>query len=432
MNNNLSLGTSTYGSRTSEVLWPSVLLFIYVLLPELLVVGIETILFVCLLLFVGIWWVASREKLPSDIPRFVGLLLLIVFVGLLGAEGHDGYDVAKDVWYVTNAALALLVGYVLMLNMNDLGRFLRVFIIVGTIIAMLYLRPFIFYPVLLKLDVDTLRRLSGGGSMTPCIALGVLMSARIGGIRLFEKNEWFFWFSSIACSLAVILSYSRTMLAVLLLILLTAFGWVSFASRGRVLVLLGALISVIAVGLSIPADEFGLTQTMINKILFSIQEIRIANYFSYASINEHWRGYETLRALYTYSLGTPWQYLVGGGFGTNVDLGLFMDLGGDRVRFAPILHNGYMYLLVKTGIVGLFLYLLLFYRMIRKGTLLSLSKEPEMKYCGRLIVGLVLAFIVTSAVVSGMFNKAGMLSTSLLLGALLAYGSMRHSGRSTA
>lgn len=426
---NASVELTLNNPQVSEkVLWPSVLLFLYILLPEFFAVGIETLLFICLLIFVGIWWVASREKLPSDIPRFMGLLLLIVFVGLLGAGGHDGYDVAKDVWYVANAALALLVGYVLMLNMRDLLSFLRVFVIAGTVVAMLYLRPFVFYPSLLKLDIGVIRGLSGGGPMTPCIALGVLLAARIGGIRLFEKNSWFFWLATTLCSFSVLLSYSRTMLVVLLLIVLSALGWIGFANWKKVVLLMAAIVSIVAMGMSLHITE-DINPSMIDKIIYSFQEMRVANYFSLASINEHWRGYETLRAFYTYSLGTPWEYLVGGGFGTNIDLGLFMDLGGDRVRFAPVLHNGYMYLLVKTGIVGLFLYFLLLYRTVRKGTLLSLSKKAEMKYCGRLIVGLGLSFIVTTVVVAGMFNKTAMLSTLLLLGALLAFGTLSEYGK---
>ncbi|MBY0579219.1 MAG: O-antigen ligase family protein [Burkholderiales bacterium] len=408
-----------------KVLWPSVLLFIYILLPEILAVGFETFLFLCFLLFVAIWWIASREKFPADIPHFIGPLGLILFVGLLGVEGHEGYDVAKDVWYVTNAALSMIVGYVLMLNMRDLSRFFRVFVIASTIIAIFYLRPFVMYPWLLDLNFSVLRKLSGGGPMAPCVALGVLLAARMGGIRLFEKSTCLFYLAVALCSAAVILTYSRTELVMVSLFALTVFGWVQFTSRRRVVLLIAGMASLVVIGMSLPvAQEIGWNATLIDKALYSLQEMRVMNYVSLASINEHWRGYETLRALYTYSLGTPLQYLIGGGFGTNVDLGFFINLGGERMRFAPILHNGYMYLLVKTGMVGLFFYLLLLYRVTRRGTLLSFSQRMDVKYCGRLIVGLSLSFVATTFVIAGMFNKSGMLTASLLLGALLAYGSI--------
>lgn len=408
---------------SGKAFWPSVLLFIYILLPDILAAGIETFFFLCLLLFAGIWWIASREKLPSEISRFAGPLLIVVLIGLLGSEGHRGYDVAKDVWYVTNAALAIIVGYVLMKNMQDMGRFFRVFVIAGTIIAIFYLRPFVLYPVLFKLDIDELRRLSGGGPMTPCISLGVLLVSSMSGIRLFKGNPWLFSICATFCSLAVLLSFSRTMLAALLLIALAVFGWIQFTKFSRLAFIVVMAVSILAVGLMMPVSDIGMHSSLFDKILFSLQEIRVTNYYSMASINEHWRGYEMLRALYTYLLGTPWQYLVGGGFGTNVDLGLFMDLGGERIRFVPILHNGYMYLLVKTGLVGFFLYLLLLYRVTRRGTLMSLSKQRETLYVGRFLVGLGLVFAATTFVIGGMFNKAGMLSTLMLLGALLAYGS---------
>lgn len=70
-------------------------------------------------------------------------------------------------------------------------------------------------------------------------------------------------------------------------------------------------------------------------------------------------GYETSRALETYTSGTPVQVLLGQGFGKQLDLDLFIALGwGDtgereRIHFAPILHNGYAYLLFKAGPISL-------------------------------------------------------------------------------
>jgi hypothetical protein len=80
-----------------------------------------------------------------------------------------------------------------------------------------------------------------------------------------------------------------------------------------------------------------------------------------------------------------------------------------------------MYLLVKTGIIGLLFYLVLLYRMAKTGTVLDRSNRADMKYCGRLIVGMSLAFASSSFVIAGMLNKTVTLPMTILLGALLAY-----------
>ncbi|MBY0579659.1 MAG: hypothetical protein K2P57_11510 [Burkholderiales bacterium] len=402
--------------------WPAVLLYFYIFVPIFLYVGIETFLFISFLLFVFIWWVASREKFPDDLHRVIGPLLLILLVGLLQVSGHERYDVFKDIWYVSNAALALTAGYVLMRNLRDLGRFFSIFIIAAFFVALLHLVRFALHPELLSFDMEDIRKYAGVGFFEPGLGLTLLLVARLIGLKIFRRNIWFPFLATPVFVVSVALSFSRTQIVSLALMWLAVFGWVNFNNGRKTVLVIMATILFLTIGFLFPQQDFiSGHASMLDKFLFSFQEIRVVDYRSMSMINEHWRGYETARALYTYSLGTPLQYLIGGGFGANVDLGLFMDLGGERIRFAPILHNGYMYLLVKTGMIGLFLYLLLLYRMTRKGILLSVSESREIKFCGRLIIGLSLSFVSTTFVVAGMFNKSGLLSMSILLGALLAY-----------
>lgn len=60
----------------------------------------------------------------------------------------------------------------------------------------------------------------------------------------------------------------------------------------------------------------------------------------------------------------------GEGLGALVDLGLFESLTRDprdAVRFIPIFHNGYVFVLVKAGLVGIALYLLVLTRLYLMG-----------------------------------------------------------------
>ncbi len=402
--------------------WPAVLLFLYILVPIFLYVGIETFLFISFLLFVFIWWVASGQKFPADLYSAIGPLLLILLVGLLQASGHERYDVFKDIWYVSNAALALTAGYVLMRNLRDLGRFFSIFIIAAFFVALLHLVRFALHPELLSFDMEDIRKYAGGGFFEPSLGLTLLLVARLIGLKTFRRNTWFPFLATPVFVVSVALSFSRTQIVSLALMWLAVFGWIHFNNGRKTVLVAISAVFMIAIGFILPEQDFiSGHASMLDKFLFSFQEIRVVDYRSMFMINEHWRGYETARALYTYSLGTPLQYLIGGGFGVNVDLGFFMDLGGERIRFAPILHNGYMYLLVKVGIFGLFLYFLLLYRLARVGTLIGRSDRADLKYCGRLLVGISLAFLANTYVVAGMFNKSALLSMSILLGALLAY-----------
>jgi hypothetical protein len=80
-------------------------------------------------------------------------------------------------------------------------------------------------------------------------------------------------------------------------------------------------------------------------------------------IQDNWRGYEAYQGMMKYEDGDALQQVFGFGFGARVDLGLIMKLGGKDYEDVPILHNEYVMLLVKTGVVGLLLYLVFLYTL---------------------------------------------------------------------
>lgn len=415
-------------AKPIPVVWPAWLFFIFVLLPVVLPVAVETFLFGYFLFFPLIVWMNSSRKDHARLLRIISPLLLLTTVGLVGAYHHKMYDVGKDVWYVLNAVLALAVGYVLMLNLRDLDRLFRIFIITATFIALLHLLRFAFNPSLLGMDADQIRRFVGEGYFAPGIALALFLAARKMGVSLFGKHTWFSVLSLCLCALSVAASFSRILLVSLLILLLTIIGWIHFNDRKKVLyILIGTTLAAL-VAFNLPAPRLlGSHSSLSDKFLHSVQEIRVKDYVSIAEINQNWRGYETARALRTFRQGTPAEYIVGQGFGALVDLGLAMPLGAEKIRFAPVLHNGYMYVLVKTGVAGLLLYLLTLVRVGATGVELSRSDDKRALFAGRLLIALGLIFAVSTFVISGMFNKMDLLSVSLLTGALLGYYALQES-----
>jgi O-antigen ligase len=360
--------------------------------------------------------------MPTELSSFVMPLLLIILVGLLNFTGHKTYDIAKDIWYIANPALALAAGYVLMRNLKDLRRLFKVFIIAATLVALFHLLRIGLHSEMLHTSAVDIRKEAGSGFLAPVLAIALFLVARKMKMRIFGTQSWISFFCFMLCLLSIILSFSRTLEVSLVLLTLSVLGWINFQDSIKVMLFVAFAVVLIGLGLSLPPSyENTLHPTLSDKILNSLQEIKIKEYHSMREINSHWRGFETARALDTYTKGTIPEYFVGQGLGSKVDLGLNMPLGDDKFRYIPTLHNGYMYLLVKTGIIGLFLYLLLLYRMARTGTVLERSNRADMKYCGRLIVGMSLAFASSSFVIAGMLNKTVTLPMTILLGALLAY-----------
>ena len=117
--------------------------------------------------------------------------------------------------------------------------------------------------------------------------------------------------------------------------------------------------------------------------------------------------------------------MFGGGFGSLVDLGFAMQLGpGQEFQFIPVLHNGYMYLLVKTGFLGLTWFVLFIVQNLFTGLRVIRSKILEARMAGLIILWSCLVFLFTQGVITGIYNKAGLAPNLLILGAACASLSM--------
>jgi len=158
----------------------------------------------------------------------------------------------------------------------------------------------------------------------------------------------------------------------------------------------------------LPADLFksNSSSTFTDKIIGSFGEITIGNYNSEQDINLRYRGYETFMALNGYAEGSEAEMLFGG-LGKLVDLKTFVRLGEDAdFRYIPVLHNGWMYLLVKTGITGVLTYLLIFFGLVvtnwRKYT--DMAGRPIIRLLAALNIGCVISLLITNYIVTSFFN----------------------------
>lgn len=132
---------------------------------------------------------------------------------------------------------------------------------------------------------------------------------------------------------------------------------------------------------------------------------------------DHWRAYEATRALSLMS-ENPINYMVGTGNGSQVNLKFHSPLGDSKkgLKFISEIHNGYIFVLYKTGIFGILIYLFF---------LISLYKinYGQKDYLSNLISGIGLFYLFSSLTITGIFNKRDILI--LILGALFYFSSVK-------
>ena len=416
-------------SKRGSATWPAFSIVLLLVLAVLLPPGFMTGMNLCLLFLAAMAWLGSGEQFDRNLLRAIAPFLAIAVVGLLGGIGADRYLYLKDAWYVTNPAIIICVGYVLYRNKPDLARGLRAFVIGGTLLALLHFTVFIRHPEVLSLSAYKLREAVGTGYYAIALAFTVLCVYFGRWRENLQLPNWFAVLLLVICSTGVAATFSRTMVIIAAIGVAAAFGFFARQELPRTVALaIAALAAIVVLNLSLDLNSDDVRQSFLGKIARSVEELSVDETSDIRSINLNWRGYETSRAFSTYAAGNPVQWLTGQGFGKQVDLGLFMPLGTssgfvENIRFAPVLHNGYAYLLVKGGpiSIALFMYSMIWlYRVGRKRA--SGPAADAHTGASRLMQSIALSLVFATIFISGVFNKLDMfphmLAAGFLIGAL--------------
>jgi len=373
------------------------------------------------LLLAIVVWGTKKSSFPKSLRVLLACFALIITLGLLSGYDSELYPYLKDAWYFINPVASILVGYCFGAMSPRLREALRFLIVAGFILAVFHLARFIANPALITLPATEVRALAGNGNFVVALAFAFLI-ATIGRWReCLAVHPGIGWLVFPVCAASVALAYSRTLVIVALVFWLALRGLMVGARFIR----LGAaalviLVVITAVANYLPAATEAEKKTFAGKLLRSVQELTISDYRDEQSINNNFRGFETARALKSFVDGGVPGWLGGRGFGYFVDLGIYLYLGEEPMRYIPVLHNGILYVLVKTGAVGLTLYLVSFCWLFRRGSRASSASDQNERFAGRIVQGTVVVSLLTSWLISGPFNKTELVSVLLLLGFCLS------------
>lgn len=175
---------------------------------------------------------------------------------------------------------------------------------------------------------------------------------------------------------------------------------------------------LLAVYVALFAVESNNRYSFLGKLQASAEEVTIANYASQEDINANWRGFESYLGWNQIKKGKIPQWIVGQGFGQSVPIGFEMTLGGSQLTSLPKFHNGFITILLKTGVLGIILYCIFFMRIIISSLKSYNTTIPE-TINSRLTAGLAIVIFSTTLVISGWLNGAGLMSSILALGYLI-------------
>jgi len=368
-------------------------------------------------------WRQFRSGIKMLWPFFAMMLLGTVFVWQ-----HRPWDMLRDYRNFLLPAWSLLPGWLLARHV-DRDAVIRALKMAGLIIATIFLlRLALRFGELYRMDVYTYRKSIPAIDSVVVWAFLCLLVPFFGPKPRPRSMPILFRALPLALLYGSVmwLTFSRTYP----LILATGLLFViipSLIQRPKTYLAMALAISVLGVAALSQVDldtmDVGSNQ---RRWAGSIQELNSTEFESVQDISENYRSYESIMALNTFLEGSIPEMLAGGGCGQLVDLQWSLPVPDDSVGEGsvllmdkiPILHNGYLMVLVKAGLAGVALFMTFFWSVWRG---LSAKKEVlgPLAPLGRVAL---LGLAVTTYVFSGPFHSNQLFATMALLGILLNLG----------
>lgn len=375
---------------------PLYVLYAVVLSFNLLPIQISSITFICLALISLIFGNSSGSK---SYLKIAWPLIGIFVIGMAGIYGYRERDIARDIAYALSPIALIYLGHWLAGRGMGLKELIKSIVFLGILLALIHLSKFVLNPELIGADLTTVSSESyvSGDLVVLALVLGLFQN-RFGLGNLFPRLLPRY-LSLVFLFLSFVLSYSRTEFVVFCVLSLALLGYLHRVNPRFVMVVV-SLSTIFFIITNIGADDHNMS--FVGKLLRSLTEVKVSDYQDFEDISYNWRGFETYRVIETYMSGSELQKIVGQGFGSLVSLGFTMNLAGSDYDYIPVVHNGYGYVLLKTGLIGVLLYLAFYLKIIYIAVRHSHSNNTIEKYFSLLLLGIVLCLILTMYVVGGL------------------------------
>ena len=378
-----------------------------------------------------LWTRSTVLSLPTALVRILVAPTLLFCLALHGIYNNSLYDVGKDLWYFSGPVIYISFGYLVFERLGSWQRLVQALVVIGVYTCLATIAGVVSnrQQLLATTSVDAYRQIAGLGTfllVLPTVVLALMRHVGLGTIGL-TRPTIVRATTYILSIMAVLSLFSRTHMACLGAGLVCTINprFTPRRVRNYTAFLLGAGVLLALASSMFHSDKVGvLLEAFVQKVGNTSSEVNVHNYETFEDINLNWRGFEAARAAKTYAEFSDMDKLFGGGVGTMVDFGFAMKLGvgntGEFLEFAPLLHNGYMELLVKMGLLGLTLFILFCVQIIY----MAFREFRQAGKCARLngflFLWTVFVFLLTQGSVTGIYNKGELAPSLFLLGATCA------------
>ena len=393
--------------------------FIMLLLLQLYLPSfkINIIIQIIALLFFG--FAESRILISKKFLGHFTSVLVLLLLGFIGTLLHKykAFNIIKDLFHFIKPIVGILLGYLFFRKINDFELFIKTIVIASVLSAFIHLYIVFFVVDFFSGEIWNIRLYTKDNFLELFGLIFLVFYKKYEGKKLFNSyliRVFALGIISISC----ILYFSRTMIVIAVLMLVTIYGYTKITKRSIIMagtgVVLLSLLFVYLNNANIRRGKPGL-EGFLYKIKMAPGEIFVTNINrdDHADLWDHWRAYEAKRA-YALMEESPSSFIVGTGHGSLVNLKFFVPIPDNLkgMKYISELHNGYMYVFYKLGAIGILIYLFILFRwysyIYKRNTMVNV-----------LVSAIGVIYFFSSLTITGIFNGRDIII--FILGAALYY-----------
>ena len=398
------------------------ILFLLVVIP-ILPPGISSI--IIFVTFMILAFPLKNEKM--HIYFEIWPLIALVFIGAISGlslffENGSIYFYFRDIFYFLIPVLSLSIGYYLAKRSTNKNQLFRIIVLGAFLASITNYAEFLFGFNPIANDFMESRYEYQLNSGMALIGFSILYFSGVAKYSFFKKGTRLGLMAFF--SVLIIISLSRANIGALLIILILP-GVLRFIPGRSQLYMLGPIILLVVfagavLSVAVPdsvATNFG------EKVLNSGSEMVVRDYEGAANINQYWRSYEAFLGLQEYLDTGYFGMLFGQGFGSYASASHIFE---SKFQYIVIFHNGFITILLKTGVIGVFLFFLFLNRII--GKKLDPTGPPEERFYSQLSVGLMWILVINTYVIHGLYTPNVNTLLLVLLGCIfyIRFGKIGH------
>jgi hypothetical protein len=353
-------------------------------------------------------------ELVKQILLFSGILILAVFSSFFNE--FSTYNFIRDITYLAKPVLGLLIGY--QLGKTRLKDPLKTVIYTGVVLAIVHLW-IVFYGITFVgfRNIHQIRGYAGYFSDFEVYVIVLLLFHRDFNVEISAKQKKWFIAILIFSSLFYLSRTNFIQFGILFIALKGFFVLNKKRLIALILIVFSGLLFYSAIVYYNPKRNGKGIEAFLYKVKIAPTEpfkTKI-NTEDYKDFNDNYRSVENINTV-KQTINDGWFTIVfGKGLGSSVDLKKEVWLDNAQLRYISILHNGFMTVFLKSGIIGVFLLFISIFLLFRK----QKSESTLINKVNYLFTGTAFFLFISYWVFMGFYFKAD--TKAILIGLLLAY-----------